>query len=128
MPETENPRSYIRPIPVPVPAHKGLKITARNATVYTCEFPTRKEVAKENYERRKHQITRCGYRSVNYKPYQSVGEVYLDERMLILNSLGQRGSGSGDVTNQVRAAFDCFNWFYSVWKRDVLASCRAQVL
>lgn len=104
MPETENPRSYVRVVALPIPTHKGLKITARNATLYTCEFPTRREVAKENYERRKFQMTHCGYRSFNYKPYQSLGEVYLDERSLILDALGQsqRGSvGLRDLTNQV---------------------------
>ena len=48
-------------------------------------------------------MTRCGYRSVNYKPYQSVGEVYLNEKSLILSALGQRVSGFGEITNQVRS-------------------------
>jgi len=89
MPDTENPRSYIRPVPLPIPSHQGLKITARNAKFYTCEVPTRKEVARENYERRRHQMSKCGYRSVIYKPYQPVGEVFLDDRKLILSALGQ---------------------------------------
>ncbi|XP_078384035.1 uncharacterized protein LOC144666472 [Oculina patagonica] len=89
MPDSENPRSYVRPVPLPIPPHQGLKITARNAKIYTCEVPTRKEVARENYERRRHQMSKCGYRSVNYKPYQPVGEVYLDDKKLILSALGQ---------------------------------------
>ncbi|KAK2559999.1 Coiled-coil domain-containing protein 60 [Acropora cervicornis] len=89
MPDTENPRSYIRPVPLPIPSHQGLKITTRNAKIYTCEVPARKEVARENHERRRHQINKCGYRSVNYKPYQPVGEVYLDDKKLILSALGQ---------------------------------------
>lgn len=92
MPDSENPRSYIRPVPLPIPSHQGLKITARHAKIYTCEVPTRKEVAKENYERRRHQMSKCGYRSVIYKPYQPVGEVYLDDKKLILSALGQEQS------------------------------------
>ena len=118
MPENENPRSYVRPMALPIPTHKGLKITARNATVYTCEFPTRREVAKENYERRKNQMTRCGYRSVNYKPYQSVGDLHLDERLLILSALGQGGNGPGDVTNQVRLLFDYFKWSLILCRKE----------
>ncbi|XP_031558698.1 uncharacterized protein LOC116295108 [Actinia tenebrosa] len=91
MPETENPRTFIRPKPIPVPPHRGLKITARNSTIYTCEIPNRKQVAHENYTRRTHQMTKCGYRSVNYKPYQSIGDVILDDKKLILTALGQDG-------------------------------------
>lgn len=92
MPDSENPRSYVRPVPLPIPSHQGLKITARHAKIYTCEVPTRKEVARENYERRRHQMSKCGYRSVIYKPYQPVGEVYLDDKKLILSALGQEQS------------------------------------
>ena len=75
---------------MPTLSHAGLKITARcEKPLYTCEYPTRKQVAKENYERRLHQMTQCGYKSVNYKPYKSVGEVILDDKELILKSLGQ---------------------------------------
>ncbi|EDO45458.1 predicted protein [Nematostella vectensis] len=92
MPETDNPRAYIQSKPLPITSHQGLKITARSARVYTCEVPTRREVARENYERRKHQMTKCGYRSVIYKPYQSVGEVFLNDKKLILSALGQQAS------------------------------------
>ena len=34
-------------------------------------------------------MSKCGYRSVIYKPYQPVGEVFLDDRKLILSALGQ---------------------------------------
>lgn len=34
-------------------------------------------------------MSKCGYRSVNYKPYQPIGEVYLDDKKLILSALGQ---------------------------------------
>ncbi|KAK3748604.1 hypothetical protein QZH41_016425 [Actinostola sp. cb2023] len=89
MPETDNPRTFVRPKPLPIPTHRGLKITARNSRIYTCEVPTRTQVAQDNYARRKHQMTKCGYRSVNYRPYQSVGDVVLNDRKLILSALGQ---------------------------------------
>ena len=34
-------------------------------------------------------MSKCGYRSVIYEPYQPVGEVFLDDRKLILSALGQ---------------------------------------
>ena len=87
MPDTENPRSHIQPLPLPIPSNQDLQITARNAKFHTCEDPTRKEVARENYERRRHQMSKCGYRSVIYKPYQPVGEVFLDDTKLNLSAL-----------------------------------------
>ena len=47
MPDTENPRSHIQPLPLrmPIPSHQELQITARNTKFHTCEVPTRKEVA-----------------------------------------------------------------------------------
>lgn len=89
MPQTDNPRSFVRPQPLPLPPHRGMKITARNSRIYTCEVPTRKQVAHDNYARRKHQMTKCGYQSVIYKPYQCVGDVVLDDKKLILSALGQ---------------------------------------
>ncbi len=85
-----DPRDYVAVKQIPAPSHVGLKITARTSSpVYTCEKPSRKEVAKTNFERRTFQTTQCGYRSVNYKPYKSVGEVLLDDKELILKALGQ---------------------------------------
>ena len=89
MPDTENPRSHIQPVPLPIPSNQDLQITAGNAKFHTCEVPTRKEVARENYEQRKHQMSKCSYRSVIYKPYQPVEDVFLDDRKLILSPLGQ---------------------------------------
>ena len=87
MPDTENPRSHIQPLPLPIPSNQDLQITARNAKFHTCEDPTRKEVARENYERRRRQMSKSGYRSVIYKPYQPVGEVFLDDTKLNLSAL-----------------------------------------
>ena len=91
MPTTNSDiRDYVSIRPMPSISHVGLKVTARCSTpVYTCESPSRHEVAKQNFERRDHQIHYCGYRSVNFKPYKEVGEVILDERELILRALGQ---------------------------------------
>ena len=36
---------HIQPVPLPIPSHQELQITARNAKFHTCEVPTRKEVA-----------------------------------------------------------------------------------
>lgn len=105
MPDNENPRSYIRPVALPIPSHQGLKITARNAKIYTCEVPTRTEVAQQNFERRRHQMSKCGYRSVIYKPYQPVGEVYLDDKKLILSALGQEQTDQDQ--NQVGYTLHC---------------------
>eukprot|EP00795_Rhopilema_esculentum_P008756 gene8756-14782_t len=83
-------REYVGIKPMPTSSHVGLRITARCSTpVYTCESPARPEVVKQNYDRRRHQISSCGYRSVNFKPYKEVGEVILNEKELILKSLGQ---------------------------------------
>jgi len=110
MPDSDNPRSYVRPVPLPIPSHQGLKITARNAKMYTCEVPARREVARENYERRRHQMSKCGYRSVIYKPYQPVGEVYLDDKKLILNALGQEQTEQDDqVRSIVFYIFPCLS-------------------
>ena len=78
--------------------------------MYTCEVPARREVARENYERRRHQMSKCGYRSVIYKPYQPVGEVYLDDKKLILNALGQEQTEQDDqVRSIVFYIFPCLS-------------------
>ena len=74
MPDTENPRSHIQPLPLPIPSHQELQITARNAKFHTCEVPTRKEVAM----RRIMNVEIKWANAVIYKPYQPVGEVFLD--------------------------------------------------
>lgn len=94
-----DPRSYIEPKPVSAISHKGLRIAARSAKIYTCNVPDRQQVAKENYLRRNYQIKRCGYSSVTYKPYETVGEVFLDNKNLILVALGQQKDGN--INNEV---------------------------
>ncbi|XP_077994572.1 coiled-coil domain-containing protein 60-like isoform X2 [Glandiceps talaboti] len=79
--------------PLPIPSHQGLHIQARSDTVYNCSNPTREAVFRENYARRRRQMTEQGYNAVSYKPYKIVGEpFYLDEGKLILHSLGQLGN------------------------------------
>ena len=79
MPDTENPRSHIQPVPLPIPSQiPHLRSSNQEGS---CDW--------ENYKRRRHQKSKCGYRSVIYKPYQPVGEVFLDDRKLILSALGQ---------------------------------------
>ena len=79
MPDTENPRSHIQPVPLPIPSQ--IPHLRSSNQKESCDW--------ENYERRRHQMSKCGYRSVIYKPYQPVGEVFLDDRKLILSALGQ---------------------------------------
>lgn len=101
-----DPREFVAVKQIPTASHVGLKITARCSTpVYTCEKPRRKEVAKDNFERRKFQTTQCGYRSINHKPYKSVGDVVLDDKELILRALGQLDI-EGDA--EVSMALLCF--------------------
>jgi len=86
-----DPKKYVAIKAIPYESHVGLRITARSFNPnYTCEYPKRTSVAKENYERRSYQLTECGYRSSVYKPYQEVGHVILDSKQLILETLQQK--------------------------------------
>ena len=86
----EDPRSYISSKPVSGISHKGLHISARSSLVYTCSLPDRREVAKQNHARRNYQMQKCGYNSVTYKPYKTLGKVFLDDKNLILVALGRK--------------------------------------
>ena len=86
----EDPRSYVASKPVSGISHKGLHVSARSAVVYTCSLPHRREVARQNYARRNHQMQKCGYNSVSYKPYKTLGKVFLDDKNLIMVALGQK--------------------------------------
>ena len=68
MPDTETPRSHIQPVPRLIPSQ--IPHLPRSNQKGSCDW--------ENYERPRHQMSKCGYRSVIYKPYQPVGEVFLD--------------------------------------------------
>ncbi|XP_048467408.1 coiled-coil domain-containing protein 60 isoform X2 [Rhincodon typus] len=84
------PRSFVMIKPLPLPPSKGLKVKARSLTVYSPSEPSRQQVFHENYRRRQDQLSRQGYRSVSWKPYQAIGQpLYLEPRQLVLHSLGQ---------------------------------------
>ena len=83
-------KQFVSINPIPYPSHVGLKITSRSSKPkYSCEYPGRSTIAKENYARRKYQLTECGYKSPITKPYQEVCDVCLDSKKLILNTLQQ---------------------------------------
>ena len=104
----EDPRSYVASKPVSETSHKGFRVSARSSLVYTCGVPDRREVAKQNYARRNHQMQKCGYNSVSYKPYKTLGKVYLDDKNLILVALGQKD-------NKISASSEvCIHCHYSI--------------
>lgn len=85
-----DPKDYVRQVPIPVASHKGVKIQARSHSVYNATLPTRDEVRRENYKRRQMQMSQQGFRSVNNKPYQGLGDpFYLEPKKLVLHALGQ---------------------------------------
>ncbi|XP_048411647.1 coiled-coil domain-containing protein 60-like isoform X2 [Stegostoma tigrinum] len=84
------PRSFVMLKPLPLPPSKGLKVKARSLTVYSPSEPSRQQVFHDNYRRRQDQLSRQGYRSVSWKPYQAIGQpLHLEPRQLVLHSLGQ---------------------------------------
>lgn len=86
----QDPRTYIKCQPLPIPDQKGIKIQARSSTVFNPTLPTRSEVRIDNYNRRLIQLTQQGYQSVNYKPYQNIGgDIHLNDKKLILTALDQ---------------------------------------
>nr|XP_015221507.1 PREDICTED: coiled-coil domain-containing protein 60 isoform X3 [Lepisosteus oculatus] len=85
-----DPRNFviIKPLPISPPA--GIKLQARSSTVFNPCEPNREQVFRENYRRRQKQLTRQGYRAVNWRPYEEIGEpLVLEPKRLILHSLGQ---------------------------------------
>ncbi|XP_041361480.1 coiled-coil domain-containing protein 60-like isoform X2 [Gigantopelta aegis] len=73
---SRDPRSYVRVLPLPAPSDKF-------------QAPSHAS-SKTNYQRRQEQISSQGFWSVNHKPYRGIGDpFYLDEKKLILHSLGQ---------------------------------------
>ncbi|CAL1528092.1 unnamed protein product [Lymnaea stagnalis] len=87
---SRDPRTYVRAVPLPIPSQKGLRLQARSDMVYNPCSPTRDQVRKWNYDRRRQQMTDQGFYAHNYEPYKGLGDpVYLDERKMVLNALGQ---------------------------------------
>ena len=107
-------KQFVSIKPIPYPSHVGLKITSRSSKPkYSCEYPGRSTIAKENYARRKYQLTECGYKSPITKPYQEVGDVCLDSKKLILNTLQQLEVIESDAVIVVFVCF-CSLFFYIV--------------
>ena len=90
MPASKDPKSYVRPVPLPIPSCKGVKLLARDKLNFNLESPSREEVFVSNYFRRQNQLSNMGFRSANHKPYIGIGDpFYLDEKKMILHALGQ---------------------------------------
>lgn len=93
----EDPKSYVRRVPIPIPSHQGVRIQARSQEVYSATVPTRDEIRRRNYFRRSDQLERQGFSAFNYKPYKGIGDpFYLDEKRLILSALGQIDANDDD--------------------------------
>uniref|UniRef100_A0A7M4EFJ8 Coiled-coil domain containing 60 n=1 Tax=Crocodylus porosus TaxID=8502 RepID=A0A7M4EFJ8_CROPO len=88
--KTLDPRYFVLIKPLPSPTQKGVKVRARSSTVYQRWEPRQEDVFWENYHRRHQQLTRQGYWTPNWKPYQELGEMlYLEPKKLTLYYLGQ---------------------------------------
>ena len=85
-----DPRNFVSQVPLPIPSHRGIPIQARSDVIYNAKVPTREEVRKQNYRRRSEQLSHKGFWSFNFRPYEAIGDpIYLDDKRLILCSLGQ---------------------------------------
>lgn len=90
MPASKDPKSYVKPLPLPIPACSGMKLLARDSINFNPEIPSREDVRKNNYNRRLNQMSTMGFRSASHKPYIGIGDpFYLDEKKMILHALGQ---------------------------------------
>ena len=88
--DPSHPRAFVKPLPLPIESQKGLKLQRRDSTYINPELPTRDEIRRSNYERRKQQMATMGFRSVSHKPYVGIGDpFFLDQKKLILHALGQ---------------------------------------
>lgn len=88
--ELPDTRTFLKPVPLPFPSHKGVKIQARSFHVYNATIPLRDDVRKENYTRRRDQIASMGFRTPMNVPYKVIGDpLYLDHKKIILHGLGQ---------------------------------------
>jgi hypothetical protein len=90
--EIPDPRSFVKPVALPFPSHKGVKIQARSIHVYNATEPPRDEVRRDNYSRRLDQMTSMGFRTPMNVPYRIIGDpLYLDHKRIIWYGLGQYG-------------------------------------
>lgn len=75
--------------PLPSGEYDGEKVIARTDQNYEQLRPSRDEVRRANYERRREQLSRQGFHSASTRPYRELGEVELNERRLLLKAVGQ---------------------------------------
>lgn len=88
--DPSHPRAFVKALPLPIESQKGLRLQRRDSTYINPELPTRDEVRRINYERRKLQMATMGFKSASHKPYVGIGDpFYLDHKKLILHALGQ---------------------------------------
>ena len=88
--EIADPRTFIKPIPLQLPSHKGVKIQARSFNVYNATIPLRDEIRKENYNRRKDQLSSMGFKTPVNLPYKVLGEpLFLNYKSAALHAVGQ---------------------------------------
>lgn len=88
--ELPDPKSFIKPVPLPFASHKGVKIQARSFQVYNATVPIRDDVRKENYTRRREQINSMGFKTPMNVPYRVIGDpLYLTHKKIVLYGLGQ---------------------------------------
>ena len=88
--DPSHPKAFVKPLPLPIESQTGLKLQRRDSTYLNPELPTRDEVRRSNYERRKNQMATMGFKSASHKPYVGIGDpFYLDHKKLILHALGQ---------------------------------------
>ncbi|GAB1603692.1 coiled-coil domain-containing protein 60-like isoform X1, partial [Argonauta hians] len=79
-------RNFVKCAPVPTVDHKGIKIQARNSTIYNASIPSREEIRRANYMRRQQQLSNEGFYCPPHVPYKEIGApVYLDEESLGVN-------------------------------------------
>ena len=97
-----DPKSIVKPIPLPYQSHKGVKIQARTLEVYNAYLPQRDEVRHTNYARRLDQMNSKGFQTPKNVPYRIVGApLYLEQADIILNGLGQLQQSIKDTMKNV---------------------------
>ena len=84
------PKALIKQVPLPIPSHQGVAIQARSDTVYNATTPTRDQIRRDNYDRRRKQLTQQGFHCPINEPYEAVGgSVCLETKKLLSHALGQ---------------------------------------
>lgn len=83
------------------PVQRGVKIQARCFNVYNPTFPARDDVRRENYNRRKDQMTGMGFKTPLNVPYKIIGEpLILDHKLIALHGFGPYPSKNKENKSQ----------------------------